>query len=48
MYLLGIIALLIVSFLHSVVISNQANKIKTLVQMVSIENYIQKNTKEKI
>lgn len=47
-YLLGIIALLIVSFLHSVVISNQANKIKTLVQMVSIENYIQKNNKERI
>ncbi len=42
-YLLGIIALLIVSFLHSIVISSQANKIKTLVQMVSIENYLKKD-----
>lgn len=40
-YLLGIIALLIVTFLHSIVISSQANKIKTLVQMVSIENYLE-------
>ena len=47
-YLLGIIALLIISFLHSIVISNQANKIKTLVQMVSIEKYIQQKVKEKI
>lgn len=42
-YLLGIIALLIVSFLHSIVISSQASKIKTLVQMVSIEKYLQKD-----
>ena len=47
-YLLGIIALLIVSFLHSIVISSQANKIKTLVQMISIENYIHNKIKEKI
>lgn len=47
-YLLGIIALLIISFLHSIVISNQANKIKILVQMISIENYIHPKPKEKI
>lgn len=39
-YLIGIIGLLIVAFLHSIIISSQANKIKTLVQMVSIENYM--------
>ena len=42
-YLIGIIALLIVAFLHSIIISSQANKIKTLVQMVSIENYMKDN-----
>lgn len=39
-YLIGIIYLLIVAFLHSIIISSQANKIKKLVQMVSIENYM--------
>ncbi|WP_250674566.1 DUF2304 domain-containing protein [Paraclostridium ghonii] len=39
-YLIGIIGLLIVAFLHSIIISSQANKIKTLVQMISIENYM--------
>lgn len=39
-YLIGITGLLIVAFLHSIIISSQANKIKTLVQMVSIENYM--------
>ncbi|CEO10863.1 Uncharacterized conserved protein [[Clostridium] sordellii] len=44
-YLFGIIALLIVSFLHSIVISSQANKIKKLVQMLSIENYSKEREK---
>ncbi|CEN26688.1 DUF2304 domain-containing protein [Paraclostridium sordellii] len=44
-YLFGIIALLIVTFLHSIVISSQANKIKKLVQMVSIENYSKESDK---
>lgn len=39
-YLFGIIALIIISFLHSIVISSQATKIKKLVQMVSVENYL--------
>lgn len=44
-YLFGIIALLIVTFLHSIVISSQANKIKKLIQMVSIENYSKESEK---
>lgn len=45
-YLFGISALLIVTFLHSIVISSQANKIKKLVQMVSIENYSKESEKK--
>lgn len=44
-YLMGIIALIIVTFLQSIIISSQANKIKTLIQMVSIENYVRDNIK---
>lgn len=42
-YLFGIIALIIISFLHSIVISSQATKIKKLVQMVSIDNYLKED-----
>lgn len=44
-YLLGIITLLIITFLHSIIISKQSNTIKSLVQIISISNYLADNQK---
>ncbi len=41
LYLLAVFALLIIAFSHTVNLSKQSEKIKRLVQMVSIEKYLQ-------
>lgn len=41
-YLLGITSLLIITFSLSVIVSHQSNRIKNLVQMVSIKQYSEK------
>lgn len=40
-YLLGIAVLLVIAFFHTVYLSAQADKIKNLVQKISINNYLQ-------